>query len=640
MLDEQAALALMKKYGYDSVSLHPYLYKKDNKVGICYSYVDDNFGILERVRVFETVQEMDDFLKEFQWCKANGKNNHVRMILDNYELVAPKVLYLRNEKLMVKGEMFNIEYYDQMERRKKEMDEMGKILLESSSLLELYDIAKQNQLNFFKKLIIEKNELRNKYFALQKEVDIFNKNSVERTLTLLPEALDNCGINVAIEIAIKDQLSQYKSVNPSVEEAVSFIKDVWELNMNLELNDLYYKAQIEENDVVNETRVVDKKYDLMKKLNTKKNYFLGVDLIKKFRKINRECKLETNVIGQGYIEDALNNVKRKYANYDKLDYLSVSEYLKEAHQNSDYESLVEKYGIKKEIVEEVVRLPIEDVLSDLKDKYTRSLNVSEQAILTLYNSRFKKLFEYILQIPDFTTKTISEIINILNANKDFSKIKADCYDKLKNVLEEAHNLNIKNSVFKEINFDSFELFIQSIVNLMIKLKNVNNKMVLNSDITLYFKLNDFKELETKYVYSLTNDLNSLVAEIKNDSAMIGLVLLKKETPVLYSPYYVDFGNPEAKDISEHVISIKNASVVNALIDVNDVLIMRDENLAYVIRYYSERKKDGEISYVDDLKLGGKTIFCKFTIKGNLVNQHSVYQTLEKQTENVEMQGGV
>ena len=96
MLDFNTALELMKKYGYDSASLHPFIYSKDNTIGICYSYVDDNFGILERTFYFSTVEEMDQFLKEFKWCKEHGKENNVRMILYNYEIVNPKVLYLSN----------------------------------------------------------------------------------------------------------------------------------------------------------------------------------------------------------------------------------------------------------------------------------------------------------------------------------------------------------------------------------------------------------------------------------------------------------------------------------------------------------------------------------------------------------------
>ena len=323
MVDKDTALALLKKYGYDSASLHPFLYHKDNTIGVCYSFVDDNFGILERVFFFNNVEEMDQFLKEFQWCKNNGKNNNVRMVLENYETVNPKVIYLRNEKVMVKGEMFDIERYDQMERDKKQMDKMSRILLEASNLVDYYDTNKNAQMDYFRNVLNLNNELRQKYFDLQKEVDVFNKVDINRQLRLLPTNLGDCGISVPMEIATKDRLSQYKSVHPAEEEAIDFIHDVWELNMNLELNDYYFKSQKEENSILNETKVVNEKMTLIKDINSKRRNFFGTNLIKKFRDINRKCKEESAVLSDEYIVNAVENIKKKYSMYNNIDYLSA-----------------------------------------------------------------------------------------------------------------------------------------------------------------------------------------------------------------------------------------------------------------------------------------------------------------------------
>lgn len=617
MFDVNVALNIMKKYGYDSASLHPFLYKKDNSIGICYSYVDDNFGILERIFLFSTPEEMDEFLKEFQWFKKNGKDNNVRMILENYETVNPKVIYLRNEKIMMKGEMFNIEQFDAMEAHKKELDEMSRILLESTNLLAYYDSIKKGQMDYFGMVANLRNDLRQKYYNLQKEVDKYNKIELERPLRLLPTNLNNCGISVQMEIVAKDRLSQYKSVNPPVQEAIDFIKDVWELNMNLELNDYYFKTQIEENDIQNEMKVVNEKMNYMKKVNEKSNHFFEVDLVKKFRKINRECKESFNILTQQSIDNIIMSIKNKYSYYDKIDYLSACNYLKEASQNNDYDTLARKYSVKGEVVEEIVRWPIEKVIEDLKGQYAK-LSIDEQAITTLYNSQLKKLLDYILEIPTFYNVPVSNIINILNSKNDFAKLKIECYDSLHNRLDEAANLSLKNKVFNKVDFSSFELFIQSLVNLLTVTLNINNRMILNSDVTLYFKLNDLKELETKYIYSLTNDLNSLVADIKKETEMIGLVLLKKGTPIIYSPYYIDMGNLASKD-SGVVFSIKNAEHVNLLVDVNDVVILRDNNLVNVVKYFSQPIKENDISIVEDLKVSGKTTFCKFTIRSNITN---------------------
>ena len=621
MLDFNSALELMKKYGYNSASLHPFIYSKDNTIGICYSYVDDNFGILERVFYFSTLEEMEQFLKEFKWCKEHGKENNIRMILDNYETMNPKVLYLRNEKVMVKDEMFNLEYYDQMEDQKEEMDKMSRILLEASNLIQYYDTNKQGQLDYFRMVLKKKNDLRQKYYDLQLRVDDFNKIEKEHQLRLLPDILGDCGINEAMEIATKDRLSQYKAQNPSFEEGIDFIHDVWELNERLETNDFYFQTIKEENLINNETNVVDAKLALIEKINNRRFHPFGVNLINRFRKINRKCKANEQLITDEFLNNIRNNINLKYSKYEKLDYLNACDYLKEAMQNNNYDELVQRYSPKTVVVEETVRLPKDQVKKQMAEVYQNNLTTTEQAMLTLYNTRFKKLFEYILQIPDFANKQTSEVIQILNNYGDFSRIKKECYDELKSSLEEANNLKIKNSVFSRIIFDSFDNFISSIVSELNNLLNVKNKMTLTSDLTLYFKLYSFEELNSKYIYPLTDDLNSLVGSIKSDREMIGLVLLKKDTPVLYSPYMVDFGPANSKEIVTY--TIKNASNINMLVDVNNVVILRDENLVNVVKYFSEPIKENGVAHVEDLKVRGKTSFCKFTISSNIKNQQVV-----------------
>mgnify|MGYP003291274517 CR=1 FL=1 len=54
-------------------------------MGLCYSYVDEEYGYLERIKICKNLEEMEEFLKAFKWVETNGKLRHVRMILDNYE---------------------------------------------------------------------------------------------------------------------------------------------------------------------------------------------------------------------------------------------------------------------------------------------------------------------------------------------------------------------------------------------------------------------------------------------------------------------------------------------------------------------------------------------------------------------------
>ena len=371
--------------------------------------------------------------------------------------------------------------------------------------------------------------------------------------------------------------------------------------------------------------VVNKKMDLMKEINKKKNYFFGVDLVGKFRKINRECKENANILNQDYINALINNIKAKYSYYDKIDCLSACNYLKEATQNSNYDILAQKYSVKEDVVEEVIRWPIEQTIADLTNQYLK-LNINEQAVMTLYNSKMKKLFDYILEIPAFYNVPIANIINILSKKNDFAKIKADCYDNLVMRLDEAVNLNLKARVFKGIDFTSFESFVQSLVNSLACILNVDGRMVVNSDITLYFKLESLQSLETKYIYSLTNDLNSLVASLKKETDMIGLVLVRKGTPVIFSPYGINMSNLETKGATGEFKIINNEHI-NLIVDINDVILLRDSTFVNVVKYFSHPVKENGISIVDEMRVGGKTTFCKFTMSNKLLTaQNVVYDT--------------
>ena len=64
MLDIDLALELMKKYGYSSTNSHPYLYQSGDSVGICYTYVDEEFGTLERIKIFDSLEAFEEFLKQ------------------------------------------------------------------------------------------------------------------------------------------------------------------------------------------------------------------------------------------------------------------------------------------------------------------------------------------------------------------------------------------------------------------------------------------------------------------------------------------------------------------------------------------------------------------------------------------------
>lgn len=624
MLDFDTTFELMKKYGYSS-TVHPYIYQNGETMGICYTYIDEDYGTLERIKLFEDADSLEEFLKKLEWIKTNGKNYNVRMALDNYESMNPKVIFLRNEKIMVEGEMFNIDTYDYRESQRLKMDDVSKVIYEAGDLLLVYDEIKGRQLQYLKSIVRLKNTLRQKYYDLQCEVDKYNKYKVERALVLLPEVAD-IGINEMLEINIKDRYNMYVAQRPSYQEAVDFVREVWDLNKSLELNVKYYEAMKEENDVRNEIKIVEQKLELMKDLNDNYKPLFGVDLVGKFRKINKACRKYSNSISTDFISENINTINRKYAVFDNLDLLYTSDYLREAIQNTNYADLAIKYS-KDKSKQEVnrSRKPLNEVASSLSIQYRDRLSSDEQAILVIFNNhKYRKLCNAILQVENFAEIPVKKLISKINGIKGFSKIKSECYDVVKRRLSDPINQKIKNMLFKDYDFSTFETFISSLIKELVKLKNVNNKMTINGDINMYLIVNKVEDISKERFLVVTNSLNSLLIDTKDTNKMIGITLLKENSPVLYSPYYFDVGDIYSKNASLQM-NIKEMVDFELLVDTSDIVINVDPYRTNVVRYYSEPTAIENILVVNDLKMNYKTTFCKFAFTSNIVGENVVNQ---------------
>ena len=633
-----SALELMNKYGYSSITSHPYIYQTGETLGVCYTYVDEEYGKLERIKICKTLEELQEFLESFRWVEKNGKQRHVRMILDNYESYNPKVMFLRNEKIMVEGEMFDIDSYDQKEAARKDMDDVSKIVYEAGDLFLVYNEIKNRQEIYLKSLIALKNNLRGKYFDLQKEVDLYNKNKIKRELVLLPEITEN-GINESLEIALKDKYNKFIVQMPEIGEAHELLKEVWDLNYALELNQKYYDAMREDSEIRNEMKVVEQKIAFMKELNDDIKGLFGTDLVGSFQKINKKAMSISANVSEETISHAIDAVKRKYAYYTRLDPAYTSDFLREAIQNTNYEDLALKYavGASPEVLTKY-RTPLNEVAADLTIKYREKLSIDEQSALVLYNNeKYRKIFDVILSIPNFETIAPKDIIKALGSIKNLSKLKSECYESVKKRIDLPENASIKASLFGNVDFTTFETFISSMVNKLSTLRGVNEKMVLPGDINMYLIINDINELNQKTFVTVTNDIETMKENASKVNGMIGIVLLKENTPILYSPYYFDLGDTFSKD-APPAMYIKEMVNFDLLVDISDIIINIDPNRTNVVDYESVSTIDGNLTFVEDLHMKYATTFCKyaFTSKNTIQQTVAVAPVQQVQPQPVEV----
>ena len=621
-----SVLELMRKYEFSSTTVPPYLFVKGNTVGLYYAFTDLNYGYLERVKYFDDMDQVEMFLKKFAWIRDNGEKYKVRMVLDNYEIINPKIMFLRDEKIMVKGEMEDIDGFEAKKLEQEKLDRVSRLILTSGNLLLIYDEIKNNQISYFTSITGVKNELRTLYYELQKEIDKYNGVTIERELKLLPDVADNSGINQMMEVANKDKYNQYLVRLPDEQEAEAFVRDVWNLIMNLELNSRYYQAQYDETNIRGEMRVVQEKIDYIKGLNEEDKTFFKEDIMAKFKKINKKYESINIALSDNYIQEKLNDINNKYSYFDKVNVYKLPDYLKEAMKNTNYLELVEKYT-QEEVKDNV--LSLNEIIANLVEQFNK-LTPDEQAILTLYNSEFKVYFDMILNIPGFENLSPKEIANRIAKDRRSSKAKSICFDLVKKRLEHPINKEIKSKIFDKISFFNYNSFIESIVRGLKLIKNINNKMYINSAINLYFFLEEETEFSKKFFLPVTNNINSLYKEVDDNNDIIGIARIKENTPVLYSPYTLSLGDIYSKDNVR--MAVNNNTGFDLLIDTSDTKMLKDNNKIVIANYVSKKENIGDVSVVTDITLNKRVLFNNVSIGSNLVSDEDLKQVLVETQE--------
>lgn len=616
MLDYNITLELMQRYGLSS-NEPPYIFFDDPDVGICYEIDDEYYGKIVRKKIFKDINVLEEFLKKLVWMRDNAQKYNVRMVLDNYENEDPRIMFLRNNRPMLIGEMMNIQAYDERNEQKKHLDPNARILYEVGDLLLVYDDIKIRQLGEMELVNKLKNEVRRKYFELQKEVDFYNGNEVELNLTLLSELVGNTGINEIAEVALKDRYNLYKVKVPAEAEIKNLLDETWDLLKTIELNKVYYEACVEVKELRNELELVGKKISLMNELNEDAGS-LKIDLMSEFRKINKEFEASKTFVYDRFIDSKLENVTKKYSAYDVLDKNNLADFLRESLENNDYDELISRF-MKVDATagadNKIVKLPFNEVVNALRVQYN-SLTPEEQAMMILSNTNYyRELFGYISSIPDFDKISIENVMSSINAEKRMSRLKKLCYETIKARLELPENANIKQSLFFFINFESFETFISCLVNGLKKLMNIDRKMILNSDVSLFLSKSEW--LENSTFLFISNNLIEPKKGYDYKTNIIGSVLVKCGVPVIYCPYYVDLGQLESKKKDAIVtLTIKELPYFNIMVDKTDLLVSKDDFYVTVADYQIEPVALEDHQVVHELKYVGKYLFSKMTVLDN------------------------
>ena len=587
-MNGEKALKVFKKYGFNSTNSSPYLCSIGNRIGVSFKYNDNRFGLIERSTFFDNLYELDTFLKLYRNYLDNGKSEHIYMLLDNYQVMFPNLIYAKDDKVVLNDEMVY------KTKNKDDLLELEKLKLVASNLLSYYVDVSSRQVKHINNVSFMKNILLKKEKELKNEIRKLSKKKEEEKITTIKTEYFQYDNSL---------YSSYKNYLDSIREkdhAINLINRLWELNKKLEISKEYYRSIVISRELADKIRLLDLKIDYVKSLKGKKSFLLNIN--KNLKLIEKEYVKDE--IEDSYVDDKINKVRKKYSFFSNISIFYLDDYLKESLLNDDYDYLANKYSL-----DYSNKLNKGDIVGDLRNAY-QLLSFDERRVLTLFNSKYKTIFELILEIPDFFEWTNKKLTKYLENQDSVSKFKEECIDELCSRLGQDINKNIREKYFVNINYKSFKLFVSDIVKLLMVLKNIDNKMVLSNDCQLYTTIPSISSLKNKYVYYLT-DKNDVLS-IKDKKGVLGVFKVTKGTPVLYSPYSLDFG--DLYDRNSRIIKEIRNNKISLIIDVNDVIITRDKKPSEVYYYKNVVDVVNGVSFVNDIKYSNKMVYYNFIIR--------------------------
>ena len=614
MITRDNALKIFKKYGYNSKSVHPYLYINDKVFGVNYSYIDDVYGIVERVATFKDESEMDLFLKRYQWYKLNGRTNNVHIELSNYEISNPHVMYIRNNHVMNDAEMFNIENYDKREEKSKKLSRTKRLIEESQDLMDYYYLKKDELTKFINNYLRKQSELKRYYADLQKLVNQYNNKRFDIDYKA---SIDEFNFNEDLEEKTNVLLAKGRSTKVKDDDAYKVLDNVWLLNKSLELNEQYLDALQHDDDIDEEMRLVNTKIDFMKEvLNKKKKWqFKKINLVKSFSNIDSTSTYQS-IYDDDFVDKFTRFINNKYEAINKINEFKLCEYLNDFVGNNEFdvENNIKKCSEDENGHGQSNNITLDEINNDLIKQFNENLSEEEQNALILYTSIYRELFDAIMQIQGYKNNSINHLINLLNITDGFVEIFDNNYNRIKELLELDVNKNIRNTVFKSIDFKNKNKFIESIRNNINLISNINEKIKLKYNLKLYFDTNNFDELgKDQFIFTASN-MSNFMNYSGNNRIIIANVM--KGINVLFAPKYLKLPVANAFNQGIELIDEVNPQII---LDCKDLIINKENGIIVLSKFKNNIIQREDYSYVNAFNVSYKLNINKVSIEKRINN---------------------
>lgn len=525
MLSIKDILKVLNSYNINSTNYGPSIYKKNNETGISLEIKDSTFGFLTRYFTFNTITELEEFLKSFFWYKKNKNKWNINLSLDNYEVANPKILYKYNEQELKYNDMINLETIIAKEEKDSYEDiERNSLIINIEGITNYLINLKETKYNTRKEkndLKIKENEL--KYELLEALNNYYGKT---KAVTKRPVNLEIIANNNESEL-LQENLKNIKQKN--ITEIEAYLNSLINIVKEEELDEKYLINIYSNNVYKYNIDILNKQIDFVKrKIESEKNFNIKGS---KIHNIDEELKsfLKTSTPPTNikvYLNEAKNKIEDKYnkINDNKNSYTIISGNL--------------------------VRMPVKKTTNKIKEDAIENLNKSfddlsdkKKAHLILYNSFYKEICETIKENLNLDLENLKKLVNIEKS-----------YQRIEEVAHLEVNSHYLANYFKYINFKNIDTYLSSLIEITRTI--IDTSFKLKSPLKVFcVEKKDNKELLS-------------INPIFNKKEKTYITTLPENTTVLYIPDKINIDD-ESNEMS--LINTKNIYLNSEIIDTCDMI---------------------------------------------------------------------